>query len=169
MTTTEITTEITASWTKHEGEWVVVIPEELASSLSANDEVTVANRSGETKVVRVLAQIASKPWGQVWSLAPKPKQESLPEGYYFVSGDVFKVRTSKAGNAYATILTPEGNRAKWAYAPGAIKNISATDSITIDQAASFGHLHGFCALCGLTLTDPESVKRGIGPICAKKI
>src|SRR5262247_562036 len=26
-----------------------------------------------------------------------------------------------------------------------------------------------CSLCGERLTDPESVKRGIGPVCARKL
>lgn len=32
-------------------------------------------------------------------------------------------------------------------------------------AVTVGHLTGSCCCCGRTLTDPESVARGIGPIC----
>jgi len=160
-----------ASWTKHNEQWAVTIPLDPDPLVTTGDVAIAQSRNGTQKEVILESLVESKPWGDVWTIRPNQQAatEKLPEGYYYVSGDVYKVRTSKAGNAYATILTPEGNKAKWAYAPGAIKNISATDSITTDQAASFGHLHGFCALCGLTLTDPESVKRGIGPVCAKKI
>lgn len=36
-------------------------------------------------------------------------------------------------------------------------------------ATLFGHLIGRCGICGRTLTDPESIERGIGPICAEKV
>lgn len=35
-------------------------------------------------------------------------------------------------------------------------------------AISYGRLTGSCACCGRMLVDPESVARGIGPICAEK-
>lgn len=33
---------------------------------------------------------------------------------------------------------------------------------------AYGHETGICAICGLTLTNPESIERGIGPICAER-
>lgn len=35
-------------------------------------------------------------------------------------------------------------------------------------AILFGKLIGKCSICGRTLTDPESIDRGIGPICADR-
>lgn len=35
-------------------------------------------------------------------------------------------------------------------------------------AVAFGRQTGKCAICKLTLTDAESIARGIGPICAEK-
>lgn len=34
------------------------------------------------------------------------------------------------------------------------------------KAIAFGRLTTTCACCGKTLTDPESIKQGIGPVCA---
>ena len=36
------------------------------------------------------------------------------------------------------------------------------------NGAEFWH-HGHCGKCGRILTDPESISRGIGPICAGKV
>ncbi len=36
-------------------------------------------------------------------------------------------------------------------------------------AARLGDETGVCAICGKELTDPESVERGIGPVCAGKL
>lgn len=35
-------------------------------------------------------------------------------------------------------------------------------------AIDHGRMTGECALCSRTLSDPESIERGIGPVCAKK-
>jgi hypothetical protein len=37
-----------------------------------------------------------------------------------------------------------------------------------DAAVAYGRTTGSCACCGRELTDPESVERGIGPVCATK-
>lgn len=37
----------------------------------------------------------------------------------------------------------------------------------LEMAVEYGRLTGNCGCCGRGLTDPESVKRGIGPICAE--
>ena len=46
--------------------------------------------------------------------------------------------------------------------------IRPEDKLTREQAEAFGQRTGICAMCGAVLTNPESVERGIGPICAGK-
>ena len=48
-----------------------------------------------------------------------------------------------------------------------------TKLLAIDQdpeaaAVLYGKASGNCSICGRDLTDPESIERGIGPICAGK-
>jgi len=48
-----------------------------------------------------------------------------------------------------------------------------TKLLAIDQdperaAVLYGKASGNCSICGRDLTDPESIERGIGPICAAK-
>lgn len=57
-----------------------------------------------------------------------------------------------------------------------IKNRQARDKIleliAADPAAAslaYGRELGHCGVCGRTLTHPESIDRGIGPICAEKM
>ena len=38
----------------------------------------------------------------------------------------------------------------------------------VESAIAYGKRTGICACCGRELTDPESIERGIGPICAEK-
>lgn len=37
-----------------------------------------------------------------------------------------------------------------------------------EASSRYGHEIGVCGVCGRTLTDPESIERGIGPVCAQK-
>lgn len=38
----------------------------------------------------------------------------------------------------------------------------------LSAAVRFGRVTGSCSCCGRTLTDPDSIARGIGPICAER-
>ena len=52
------------------------------------------------------------------------------------------------------------------YAPGAIRNLSEDTRLSLDEAKEFGTLYGTCIVCGRTLTNEESIKAGIGPVCS---
>lgn len=87
-----------------------------------------------------------------------------PEGPgIFKKGDqVYKVQVSRtSGNLYAKSF----NGTAFIYESGAIYALRETDRLTYEQAVAFGHETGICAMCGLELTDPESIEAGIGPVC----
>ncbi|NDC88159.1 MAG: hypothetical protein EB075_05030 [Bacteroidetes bacterium] len=48
----------------------------------------------------------------------------------------------------------------------AVLNEAAKDPLTV--AIRYGKESGECSCCGRELTDPQSIERGIGPICATK-
>jgi len=53
--------------------------------------------------------------------------------------------------------------------PGEAKNfIEAIQDDPGFASQLFGHAVGACGICGSPLTDPESIRLGIGPVCAKK-
>lgn len=60
------------------------------------------------------------------------------------------------------------------YKPVGAGNVATAQAIAtiaadpLAAAVKHGRDTGQCACCGRTLTDPESVARGIGPICAEK-
>jgi Family of unknown function (DUF6011) len=49
----------------------------------------------------------------------------------------------------------------------AVMDMIKQDPATHSQM--FGILVGACGVCGSPLTDPDSIERGIGPICARKM
>lgn len=56
---------------------------------------------------------------------------------------------------------------KSVYVPKAFAEavLAGAKPMSMEQAASQGKMMGFCIRCGATLTDPESVAAGIGPVC----
>lgn len=104
----------------------------------------------------------------------------LPEcgpGYYVYEGQVYVVKNGKAPyfRKYAMrlrhVLSAHGGaKGKWVYEKGGYPLIAKHGSpLTVEQAAAMGHLHGYCVVCGRTLTDPKSVQAGIGPVCIKSL
>lgn len=47
--------------------------------------------------------------------------------------------------------------------------IEAIAADSRQAAEDYGHQLGECSICGRTLTDPDSIARGIGPVCAGKV
>ncbi len=93
-------------------------------------------------------------------------KEPAAEGFYYYQNSVYNVVNSKTGNRYAKILIEEGKKGRWEYIKGMVNTLNVSHLISLSEAKKFGHEHGFCVVCGRTLTDPTSVQNGIGPICA---
>jgi hypothetical protein len=86
--------------------------------------------------------------------------------YQLANGAIYRVKpTRQSGYLYAMRLNIEGG---FDYEQGAIRKISATDKMTLEQAQAFGVATGLCCVCGAFLTDPKSVAQGIGPVCASR-
>lgn len=106
----------------------------------------------------------------------KPVGEMAKPGYYkAANGDFLNVvENRQKTRTYAKrleVTKAPGQRAKarWVYAPGAAAGVAHVTPLSLEEAAKFGHLNGVCLICCKALTDPESVRAGIGPVCRKKI
>lgn len=83
------------------------------------------------------------------------------------AGCIYVVRASD--DAYLGKITPEDKFVT-------SRECTSADSATVARVAAdpaaaataHGHEYGYCACCARELTNPESVARGIGPICAEK-
>lgn len=95
--------------------------------------------------------------------------EAVEDAYYVnVDGKFFQAKRSKAGHLYAMGLVPHGKKFKWVYVPGVMKDFQTWKPVTADIASQFGKQFGSCMVCARTLTNPDSIEAGIGPICAGK-
>lgn len=83
------------------------------------------------------------------------------------AGCIYVVRASD--DTYLGKITPEDKFLT-------SRECTSADSATVARVAAdpaaaataHGHEYGYCACCARELTNPESVARGIGPICAEK-
>lgn len=92
-------------------------------------------------------------------------------GYYVKGDTVYVVVLNKAKTrTYAKQLVISGRgRARWEFAPGAVRDLDLTIKLTEAEASIMGRQHGVCVVCAKELTDPKSVQAGIGPVCGKRL
>ena len=102
--------------------------------------------------------------------------ESIPAGHYAVTGedgttDFYRVdkptKGKWAGYVFVKLQLSE------TYERVSQRNTATILQKIIDSgpeaaAKRYGHELGKCAICSRTLTNPDSIERGIGPVCAGK-
>ena len=100
--------------------------------------------------------------------APKSGKVVSKHGIYQTEdGHIYRVQPSQqTGRFYAKKLVVSGG---WEYESGAIYRLKEEQRMTLEQAKAFGMATGLCCVCGRFLTDQESVEKGIGPVCIKKM
>jgi hypothetical protein len=81
-------------------------------------------------------------------------------------GTVVRVKLSGTGNLYGMARTPTATGFEYA---GSIARMRMTGArrLTMAEALTLSAAWGECVRCGRTLTDPNSVAAGIGPVCRK--
>lgn len=149
------------------------------SKLAAERGVAVPSVTTSQEASAAIKKLLAAPKAPVSQMYAEAPVEEV--GIYRTpSGEVFKVRRSKiTKNLYAEKLTQFGGERltdtgstvtwKFAYAPGAMRTLTAKMRLTLEDAKKFGLQYGVCIVCGRTLVDAKSVANGIGPVCAKKI
>lgn len=113
-------------------------------------------------------------------LPAKPRADAPTEGFYELDGRVYRVRKAQKGShLYALVLTgPNGESevaqwhdpkaTDWTFAPGMMPKLKPEHRMSVERAEELSRLIARCIRCNAVLENPESVARGIGPICRKK-
>lgn len=139
--------------------------------LSADAYVGATKQQASAAIERLLAMPKAAP--KAHPDAPVRQAAPLTDGMYFKDDVVYKIQKAVhgSGHLYAKRLVPGdgyGSKARFEYAPGAMKVLTLADRMTLEQAKEWGALYGTCCKCGRTLTDEGSIEAGIGPVCAQK-
>lgn len=89
------------------------------------------------------------------------------KSYRTPDGRVFHAYTTQSGRLCAKLWnTAQGAFVYWGLAS---RIPAAAQEMTLADAEAFGQATGTCSQCMRHLTNDESVKRGIGPICASRM
>lgn len=106
--------------------------------------------------------------------AAKAANIDLPLGIYTVGEEIWRVGVSRTtGRKYASRLRGDlltmGAKPQFDFVKGGLAVLAREgERMPLDWAEAWGLSHGWCICCDAYLTDPASVERGIGPVCAKK-
>lgn len=150
-----------------EQEWRERIAEELSSTDPKPTRAHVSKIIAwlETQPVKPTETINTQSGG-----APAPTRKVPDAGVYTIGDDVFAVvynrqRTHAYGRA---LVQNRHGKWRWIHDASVIGRVAAAGvPITLERAEQVGKLTGICAMCRRVLSDPESIARGIGPVCAK--
>lgn len=99
-------------------------------------------------------------------------RDEYTAGIYAVDGDTI-VRVylgQQSGVMLAKQVHVQDGEVSYDYLGTARKVLSAATTWTrleLSEVGSLGITSGHCLICGRRLDDPESVDRGIGPVCAE--
>ena len=88
-----------------------------------------------------------------------PQAPVAPDGKYLVNDRVLELKTMRGSQK----ITQEGLRVS--VEDPDVKALVATP---IEFSKAFGRKFGVCGICHATLTNPESIALGIGPICRER-
>ena len=102
--------------------------------------------------------------------APMRPTEDEPEAgvYRDAKGRLLRVYAGqKTGRMLAKeVELEDGELLGYTYLGAAVFLVKDAQRLSLDEVGSLGVATGSCLLCGRRLDDPESVDRGIGPVCA---
>lgn len=87
-------------------------------------------------------------------------------GVYESAEGIFRVKKSRQSGRFYALRVTESSAI---YEARAIHNLRAEDKMTVARAEELSLAWGQCIVCGRELTNPESVKRSIGPVCYKRL
>jgi hypothetical protein len=89
----------------------------------------------------------------------RPKEGKWAEWTFFATGSEYNDRKT------LLMVRPDGRISRPDNLGEEIANAIAANPAA--RMKEFGDITGTCAKCGRPLEDPESVARGLGPVCAK--
>ena len=131
--------------------------------------------------VKVLAAVAAKTLSAKGASATIEKLLALPKatvttvaveaGVYTNGTTIYRVYLGQQSGRMlaAKAIRHDDGSAEFEYAGQADRFVTAAfRKLTLDEAAAWGKATGTCVICARRLDVPESVDRGIGPVCFAK-
>lgn len=81
------------------------------------------------------------------------------------TGQIYKVYCAVHGSGRMVCKLLNVDTRSFEYRGLAERYVRRDWRMTLDEAKQFGQIYGVCCVCAATLTDENSIREGIGPIC----
>ncbi|WP_345486062.1 DUF6011 domain-containing protein, partial [Planotetraspora phitsanulokensis] len=94
-----------------------------------------------------------------------PTATTVEPGVYKKNGEIYELKKARSGHLRAKKIRVVGKKVRRYASFIKPAEFTPSDKITLDDASGFGQEYGICCCCFRLLTDPVSVKDGIGPVC----
>ena len=119
----------------------------------------------DTAIDRLPSQTAKTLIDGLLRLPVIAREVVVEVGAYLHGGVVYSVRRGReSGKLHAYNWQDNA----WVYAGNVKYDLKPEERLTLVEAMNFGAQTGTCVHCGRTLTDPDSVRFGIGSTCRKR-
>jgi hypothetical protein len=100
---------------------------------------------------------------------PKTAEEPEAGVYRRNDGELFRVYFGQqSGHMLAKHIRFLDGEVDYMYSGAARLVVKNAVRLSLEEVGQLGVASGSCLVCGRRLDDPESVDRGIGPVCAAK-
>lgn len=144
---------------------------EAEDQAKAKIDAWFAKVPSQPQVSEAIGRLKSEGYtGQKHSFADTQPVTELEDGFYEIPGQgIIKIQHAIHGSGFQygkELNTATGKFEKIAGAVRLVREVGKR--LTVERARELGQLYGMCIRCGATLTDEESIERGMGPICAGK-
>lgn len=144
------------------------------AAVLANLDVVALTTPEASRIIAYLLTLPDKARERPASHAPSTPTATVREGRYALNTDAgtkfYRVDAPTEGRwrGYTFVKVQAGDE-YWPVRGQAARDILAAIAADPDALARYGQLLGKCGHCGRTLTDEESRRLGIGPICRDKL
>lgn len=127
------------------------------------NKLFISHNYSAKSIIDALLKMAKK-------VAPKSDATvEITEGMYTDGKRIIRAYSNREGTRIlAKELIREDDDYSFSYLGMAERFVKGMRRMTLDEAKAFGKQTETCCVCGIHLSDPDSQKKGIGPVCEGK-
>ncbi|AXH46536.1 hypothetical protein SEA_ROBINSPARKLES_89 [Gordonia phage RobinSparkles] len=117
-----------------------------------------------TKALKVLENVDER---YKWAI----NADMFKSGFYVYKDSIFRIRrVGKSRKVEVSLMSESSNEVTFMESPSSMfRKLIYQNPMTQDEVLALCEQYKFCAVCGRKIEILESVKRGIGPVCAEKL
>jgi hypothetical protein len=145
------------------------VDERLDLQVQYNRNLAIVGRLSSSAASELITMLLDAPKKAAPAPAAAPQRDLQP-GIYRHGETLFRVYMGQqSGHLLVKRVVNDEGSIGYAYLGNAQRSLpTSAVRLSVDEVGALGKTFDHCLMCGRRLDDPESVDRGIGPVCASK-